>query len=140
MLTEYQRSGRVRFSNRELRLNRDEGIEAPDHIIPPSMGGTHTRGNVQIAHWFCNRQKEDGSSPDPEIMRAKLTRRLYGTPPPEAMYRAEMPRYPDKRRQAVQEYCLAAAIKRGNVAPTPRPRWRKLISRALPSRRLFADR
>lgn len=28
-----------------------------DHIIPLSMGGTHTRDNVQLAHKRCNEAK-----------------------------------------------------------------------------------
>lgn len=28
-----------------------------DHIVPVSLGGTHTLANVQLAHWECNRLK-----------------------------------------------------------------------------------
>lgn len=30
-----------------------------DHIRPLSRGGGHTRANVQLAHWGCNRNKRD---------------------------------------------------------------------------------
>lgn len=30
-----------------------------DHIIPLSKGGTHTWGNVQLAHMYCNAGKRD---------------------------------------------------------------------------------
>ena len=25
-----------------------------DHVVPLSLGGGHTRDNVQCAHWLCN--------------------------------------------------------------------------------------
>jgi integrase len=50
-----------------------------DHIIPPS-GGRHTRDNAQIAYWFCNRQKEDRSTPDPLIISVARGRRPGGVP------------------------------------------------------------
>jgi transposase-like protein len=28
-----------------------------DHIVPVSLGGTHTRDNVRLAHWGCNSKK-----------------------------------------------------------------------------------
>lgn len=28
-----------------------------DHIIPLARGGSHTRENVQLAHWICNIRK-----------------------------------------------------------------------------------
>ena len=30
-----------------------------DHIVPLSQGGTHTLGNVQLAHLVCNERKHD---------------------------------------------------------------------------------
>jgi hypothetical protein len=35
---------------------------ALDHIKPVADGGTHTRDNVCIAHWFCNHEKNDSPS------------------------------------------------------------------------------
>src|SRR5258708_7958378 len=28
-----------------------------DHVRPVAAGGTHTRENVRITHWFCNLEK-----------------------------------------------------------------------------------
>jgi hypothetical protein len=109
----------------------DQLVAVVDHVLPPGRGGTRTRDNVQIAHRFCNSQKSDGPTPDPAIMRAKLTRKLHGTPLPEAMYRAETPPAPDKQRRKVQEHLLAEAIERGHVAPSLRSRWRR-TTRFLP--------
>jgi len=30
-----------------------------DHIVPLAHGGTHTKANVQLAHWICNCKKSD---------------------------------------------------------------------------------
>jgi len=30
-----------------------------DHIVPIAHGGTHTKANVQLAHWICNNKKSD---------------------------------------------------------------------------------
>lgn len=35
----------------------DEMSASLDHIKPLSKGGTHTKNNVQLAHWGCNRRK-----------------------------------------------------------------------------------
>lgn len=32
-----------------------------DHIVPLAEGGSHTRQNVQCAHWICNSRKRDGA-------------------------------------------------------------------------------
>lgn len=44
----------------------DKGLKYPhplsatvDHIIPLAKGGTNDAGNLQLAHWCCNRQKSD---------------------------------------------------------------------------------
>jgi len=31
-----------------------------DHIVPLSLGGTHERKNLQLAHWICNVRKNNG--------------------------------------------------------------------------------
>lgn len=36
-----------------------------DHIVPINGGGTHTRSNVQITHWFCNLEKNADPAPFP---------------------------------------------------------------------------
>jgi hypothetical protein len=56
-----------------------------DHIRPVVKGGTHTRDNVRITHWFCNHEKNAHDDELPAYARAKLVRRLYGTPIPEAI-------------------------------------------------------
>jgi len=30
-----------------------------DHVVPLAHGGTHTKANVQLAHWICNCKKSD---------------------------------------------------------------------------------
>jgi hypothetical protein len=89
-----------------------------DHIVPVSLGGTHTRSNVQITHWFCNQEKNmytgDRGRRSPEFMRAKLARRLYGTPIPEALWRAKASRWSTRH-----EYMLALFIELGDVAADP---------------------
>ncbi len=35
----------------------DDASPTLDHVTPLSRGGTHTRANVQLAHWSCNRIK-----------------------------------------------------------------------------------
>jgi hypothetical protein len=86
--------------------------------MPVSHGGTHTRGNVQISHWFCNQEKNayrpDGSAESAEFMRAELARRLYGTPVPEALWRAKFSRWSSRH-----EYMLALLIELGDVAAEP---------------------
>jgi 5-methylcytosine-specific restriction endonuclease McrA len=74
-----------------------------DHIVPLALGGTHTRSNVQIAHWFCNHEKnmdgpDDGCA---ELMRAKLARRLYGTPIPERVWRASYSYWSSRHERAL---------------------------------------
>jgi hypothetical protein len=90
-----------------------------DHITPVALGGTHTRRNVQIAHWFCNQEKNvhrDGcSATSSEFMRAKLAQQRHGTPVPEALWRARF-----STRSARQEYMLALCIELGDVAAEPR--------------------
>lgn len=41
-----------------------DGAATLDHIRPLSRGGTHTRVNVQLAHWKCNRDKRDSQVND----------------------------------------------------------------------------
>jgi hypothetical protein len=89
-----------------------------DHITPVSRGGDHTRGNVQISHWFCNQEKNmyegDRRATSSEFMRAKLARRLYGTPIPESLWRVKFTRWSTR-----QEYMLALNIELGEVAAQP---------------------
>ncbi|MDG3012389.1 HNH endonuclease [Rhodococcus sp. D2-41] len=42
--------------NHSLR-HPDPKSASLDHIVPISVGGTHTRENVQIAHLVCNVRK-----------------------------------------------------------------------------------
>ncbi len=42
----------------------DRRLKAPhhmaaslDHIMPLAVGGSHSRSNVQLAHWICNSRK-----------------------------------------------------------------------------------
>jgi hypothetical protein len=35
-----------------------------DHRLPLTAGGTHTPGNVQLAHWMCNLRKRDTCGPE----------------------------------------------------------------------------
>lgn len=35
-----------------------------DHIVPIARGGSHTRANVQCAHWICNSHKSDSLPSD----------------------------------------------------------------------------
>ena len=36
-----------------------KGDASLDHVIPLSKGGSHTWGNIQLAHFNCNSQKKD---------------------------------------------------------------------------------
>jgi hypothetical protein len=49
-----------------------------DHIIPLALGGTHTQGNVRIAHWLCNARKGARMDDDLELFNpdGTLTCRL----------------------------------------------------------------
>jgi hypothetical protein len=100
------------------RRRPDPLAPSVDHIMPVSRGGTHTRGNVQITHWFCNQEKNayraDCAGVSPEFMRAKLARRLYGTPIPEALWRARFSRWSTRH-----ELMLALHIELGDVAAEP---------------------
>jgi len=40
-----------------------------DHIVPLSQGGTHTYGNIQLAHLSCNLSKHNKVLPQGEQMR-----------------------------------------------------------------------
>jgi hypothetical protein len=99
---------------------RRPGPLAPsiDHIVPVRSGGTDTRDNVQISHWFCNQEKNayraDHNAVSLDLMRAKLARRLYGTPIPEALWRARFSRWSMRH-----EYMLALSIEVGDVAAQP---------------------
>jgi hypothetical protein len=90
-----------------------------DHTVPLSLGGTHTRDNVKIAHWRCNHEKNNMDGPSVPMLRALLTQSLDGTPVPEAVYRADWPAPRDDRVQLRREFFLALAIERGDVAPDP---------------------
>jgi 5-methylcytosine-specific restriction endonuclease McrA len=35
------------------------GSATLDHVLPVSLGGAHTRANVQLAHWGCNHRKNN---------------------------------------------------------------------------------
>jgi len=41
-----------------LLRDRDPDMVTIDHIIPVSKGGSHTRANVQTAHFRCNMEKQ----------------------------------------------------------------------------------
>ncbi len=87
-----------------------------DHIVSLALGGTHTRSNVQITHWFCNLEKnmsgpDDGSA---DLMRAMLARRLYGTPIPERVWRASYPCWSSRH-----ERVLDIKIAFGQIEPEP---------------------
>jgi 5-methylcytosine-specific restriction endonuclease McrA len=43
--------------DKALKGTRSPGAPTLDHIIPLSKGGSHTYGNVQLAHWTCNAAK-----------------------------------------------------------------------------------
>ena len=100
------------------RRRPDPLAPSVDHITPISRGGTHTRSNAQISHWFCNQEKNtyrtDRGAVSPELMRAKLARRLYGTPIPESLWRVSF-----SRRSTRLEYVLALHIELGDVAAEP---------------------
>lgn len=100
------------------RRRPDPLAPSVDHIMPVSCGGTDTRGNVQITHWFCNQEKNayraDCAGLSPEFMRAKLAQRLYGTPIPEALWRAKFSCWSTRH-----EIRLALHIELGEVAAEP---------------------
>ena len=60
-----------------------------DHIVAIVAGGTHTRSNVQITHWFCNQEKNDSESPFPRYAAALLRRRLSGKPVPARLWQQQ---------------------------------------------------
>ncbi|MCW2882519.1 MAG: putative phage protein [Sphaerisporangium sp.] len=74
-----------------------------DHIRPVAGGGTHTRDNVRITHWFCNLKKNTYSDELPEYAKATLARRLYGTPIPEALIRARQAHHRDRRERMLAD-------------------------------------
>lgn len=86
-----------------------------DHIVPVAAGGTHTRANVQIAHWFCNQEKNASARPRPIYMRALLARQVDGTPIPEEVHRGRYPSwaYPASRQV---ESMIALKIAAGDIA------------------------
>ncbi len=48
----------------EQTVDPDLSVPQPDaptvdHIVPLSRGGTHSPGNVQLAHFLCNSRKRD---------------------------------------------------------------------------------
>jgi hypothetical protein len=90
-----------------------------DHVMPVSAGGTHTRDNVQISHRWCNSEKNCGESPSPEVMRAKLSRVLEGTPVPEATHRSQYPTWTWPSSPRI-EFVIALYIAGGRVAADPR--------------------
>jgi hypothetical protein len=73
---------------------------------------------VQISHWFCNQEKNayraDHNAVSLDFMRAKLARRLHGTPIPEVLWRARFSRWTMRH-----EYMLALSIELGDVAAEP---------------------
>jgi 5-methylcytosine-specific restriction endonuclease McrA len=90
-----------------------------DHVIPLSAGGAHTRANVCIAHLWCNVEKNAGPAPDPEYMRAALTRILDGTPVPEELHRGQHSSWAWPARPRI-EYMIALYIAAGRVAADSR--------------------
>ncbi|MEO3859434.1 hypothetical protein [Acrocarpospora sp. B8E8] len=66
-------------------------------------GGTHTRDNVRITHWFCNLKKNTYSDELPEYAKATLARRLYGTPIPEALIRARQAHHRGRRERMLAD-------------------------------------
>jgi 5-methylcytosine-specific restriction endonuclease McrA len=93
-----------------------------DHIVPIDGGGTHTRNNVQITHWFCNLEKNAYDSPIPDYAAALLRWRLYGIPVPARLWQKQhqSPRVPRRRQLRV----LALVIERDKVAVE---RWRLIL-------------
>jgi hypothetical protein len=94
-----------------------------DHIVPLAADGTDDRGNLQLAHLFCNLHK-NASSPGtgftrPEYVRAVLANLIDGTPVPEVIHRGCFPSwaYPASRRV---EFMIALSIAAGEVEGDPR--------------------
>jgi hypothetical protein len=94
-----------------------------DHIVSIAAGGTHTRSNVQIAHLFCNLEKNSSSRKTgpmrPEYIRAKLSRLLEDTPVPEELHRSCFASWAYPARHQI-EYMMALNIAGGEVAADPR--------------------
>jgi 5-methylcytosine-specific restriction endonuclease McrA len=64
------------------RRRPDPLSSSVDHVTPIARGGTHTRANVQITHWYCNHEANADDKPSPAYASALLRRRLYSTPVP----------------------------------------------------------
>lgn len=47
-----------------------------DHILPLAKGGTNELGNLQLAHWTCNRQKSDKLEMEMRIKEGSKKNRL----------------------------------------------------------------
>ena len=93
-----------------------------EHIVPLAAGSTDDRGNLQLAHLFCNLHK-NAFSPGhgftrPEYVRAVLANLIDGTPVPEAIHRGCFSwAYPASRRG---EFMIALHIAAGQVEADPR--------------------
>jgi hypothetical protein len=90
-----------------------------DHIVAVSEGGAHTRDNVRITHRWCNTERNSGTPPAPDYMRAQLTRLLDGTPIPEALVRSSRPSWQWPASLRI-EYMIALYIDAGRISADPR--------------------
>lgn len=50
-------SARKKFGKRGTPRGDMKTYPTIDHIVPVSKGGTHTWGNVKLAHWSCNSKR-----------------------------------------------------------------------------------
>jgi hypothetical protein len=100
-------------------LRRDPLSASIDHVVAVAAGGTHTRGNVQIAHLFCNLDKNDASAGPPEYARARLASLIDGTPVPEELHRNCYPSWAYPARWSV-ELMIALHIAAGKLVADPR--------------------
>jgi hypothetical protein len=105
------------------RLPRRPLSASIDHIMPRAAGGTDDRDNLQLAHLFCNLEKNESDAASrhlqPKYMRAKLANLIDGTPIPEELHRGRFPSwaYPARRHT---ELMIALYIDAGEVAADPR--------------------
>jgi 5-methylcytosine-specific restriction endonuclease McrA len=57
-----------------LNSERDRRQAEPtvEHLLPRSKGGTHRRGNIVLAHWFCNNLAGDRTPEEKRAIRERL--------------------------------------------------------------------